>query len=498
VKALPELEVWFATGSQHLYGAEALRRVDDHSREIAASLDAEESIPVRVVHRPVVESPGAIRRLCLDATDSDRCVGVIAWMHTFSPAKMWIGGLTALRKPLLHLHTQFNRDLPWADIDMDFMNLNQSAHGDREFGYVLTRMRRARKTVVGHWREPRTVTRIGAWTRAAAGWREAQTLSVARLGDNMRYVAVTEGDKVEAEMRLGVSVNGYGIGDLVDAIDGVADAAVDELVSRYDADYDLVPELRDGGERRDSLRQEARIEAALRAFLDRGGHRAFTDTFEDLHRIPQLPGLAVQRLMADDYGFAAEGDWKTAALVRIAKVMSAGLDGGTSFMEDYTYDFDPADPKVLGAHMLEICPSIAGSRPSCEIHPLSIGGKADPVRLVFTAAPGPGVVVGILDLGERFRLVLNEIEVVSPDEELPRLPVARAVWRAKPDLATAAEAWLVAGGPHHTVFSTALGTEAIEDFARIAGVELLVVDERTRVSDVEKELRWNDAYHRFA
>jgi len=498
VKALGHLEVWFATGSQHLYGEEALRQVDAHAREIAGALDEAPQIPVRVVHRPVVESPTAIRRLCVEASAAPECAGVIAWMHTFSPAKMWIGGLAALRKPLLHLHTQFNRELPWAEIDMDFMNLNQSAHGDREFAHVLTRLRIARKTVVGHWRDPAVADRIGTWTRAAAGWHEAQMLSVARIGDNMRYVAVTEGDKVEAETRLGVSVNGYGVGDLVGAIAGVPDAAVDGLLDAYEAAYDLSPALRPGGERRESLREEARIEAGLRAFLDGGGHRAFTDTFEDLHGLAQLPGLAVQRLMADGYGFAAEGDWKTAALLRIAKVMAAGLPGGTSFMEDYTYHLDPADPKVLGAHMLEICPSIAAGRPSCEIHPLSIGGKADPVRLVFDAAPGPAVVVGILDLGPRFRLVLDEIDVVPPDEALPGLPVARAVWRARPDFATAAEAWLVAGGPHHTVFSLALPTEAFQDLAEMAGVELLVIDGRTRISDVKNELRWNDASYRLS
>ncbi len=496
-KALGRLEVWLVTGSQDLYGAEALDQVDRNAREIAASLDAAEAIPVRVVAKPVVKSPGSIRQVVLDANAAPGCVGVVVWMHTFSPARMWIAGLGELRKPLLHLHTQFNRDLPWAEIDMDFMNLNQSAHGDRELGYLLTRMRLARKTVVGHWRDPRVAERIGVWARAAAGRHEARALSVARLGDNMRSVAVTEGDKVEAEIRLGVSVNGYGVGDLVEAIEAVPDAAVAELLDAYEAEYDLVPELREGGGRRDSLRAEARIEAGLRSFLDAGGHRAFTDTFEDLHGLPQLPGLAVQRLMADGYGFSAEGDWKTAALVRIAKVMATGLDGGTSFMEDYTYHLDPAGPKVLGAHMLEICPSIAAGRPSCEIHPLGIGGKADPVRLVFTAAPGPAVVVGMLDLGDRFRLVLNEIDVVAPDEELPRLPVARAVWEPKPDLATAAEAWLVAGGPHHTVFSRALPTEAFEDLAEMLGVELVVVDERTRVSDLKKELRWTDAYHRL-
>jgi L-arabinose isomerase len=359
-------------------------------------------------------------------------------------------------------------------------------------------MRIARKTIAGDWRDPAVAARIGTWARAAAGWHEARNLSVARFGDNMRYVAVTEGDKVEAELRLGVSVNGYGVGDLADAIESVADSAVAELLDAYEGSYEVVPTLRDGGGRRESLRREARIEAGLRTFLDAGGHRAFTDTFEDLHGLPQLPGLAVQRLMADGYGFAAEGDWKTAALVRIAKVMSAGLDGGTSFMEDYTYHLDPAGPKVLGAHMLEICPSIARGRPSCEIHPLGIGGKDDPVRLVFTAAPGPAVVVGILDLGDRFRLVLNEIDVVPPDEELPRLPVARAVWRARPDLATAAEAWLIAGGPHHTVFSRALTTEVFADLAELVGVELLVIDDDTRIRDVKNELRWNDVSYRLS
>ena len=411
---------------------------------------------------------------------------------------MWIAGLGALQKPLLHLHTQFNRDLPWSEIDMDFMNLNQSAHGDREFGFMETRMRLRRKTVVGHWRDPAVVDRIGTWARAACGWHEAQTLGVARFGDNMRHVAVTEGDKVEAQLRLGVSVHGYGIGELADAMRAVPDAAVEGLVDEYEAEYELVPALRRDGDRRESLRDAARIEAGLRGFLEAGGFKAFTDTFEDLDGLPQLPGIAVQRLMADGYGFGGEGDWKTAALVRIAKVMGAGLDGGASFMEDYTYHLAPDGPKVLGAHMLEVCPSIAAGKPSCEIHPLSIGGKQDPVRLVFTAAPGPAVVAGLLDLGDRFRLVANEIDVVPPDEELPRLPVARAVWEPKPDFATAAEAWLLAGGPHHTVFSRALGTEAFVDLAEIAGLELLLIDERTHMSDFKKELRWNQAYFHLA
>ncbi len=498
MKALDPFEVWLVTGSQEMYGDAVLRRVDEHSRKVAASLDAAEAVPVRIVPTQVMTSAESIHRLCLEANAAAGCVGVICWMHTFSPAKMWIAGLGALQKPLLHLHTQFNRDLPWSEIDMDFMNLNQSAHGDREFGFVETRMRLRRKTVVGHWSDPTVVDRIGTWSRAACGWHEAQTLSVARFGDNMRHVAVTEGDKVEAQLRLGVAVNGYGIGELVDAVRDVSDAAVDGLLDEYEQQYELVPALRRDGDRRESLRDAARIEAGLRGFLEAGGFKAFTDTFEDLDGLPQLPGIAVQRLMADGYGFGGEGDWKTAALVRIAKVMSHGLDGGTSFMEDYTYHLAPEGPKVLGAHMLEVCPSIAAERPSCEVHPLSIGGKQDPVRLVFTAAPGPALVAGLLDLGDRFRLVVNEVDVVPPDEELPRLPVARAVWEPKPDFATAAEAWLLAGGPHHTVFSRALRSEAFVDLAEIAGLELLLIDERTHMSDFKKELRWNQAYFHLA
>lgn len=498
MKALAELEVWLVVGSQEMYGPATLRRVEEHAREVAAGLDADDAIPVRVVQRDVATSAGSIRRVALEANAADSCVGVIAWMHTFSPAKMWIAGLSLLQKPLLHLHTQFNRELPWAEIDMDFMNLNQSAHGDREFGHVAARLRLRRKTVVGHWCDPGVAARIGAWARAAAGWREAHDLRIARFGDNMRQVAVTEGDKVEAQARLGVSVDGYGVSALAEAVAGVADAEVDGLVAEYEGAYELAPELGAGGARREALRDAARIEAGLRGFLAAGGMRAFTDTFEDLDGLAQLPGIAAQRLMADGYGFAAEGDWKTAALVRIAKVMSAGLEGGTSFMEDYTYDLVPGGPAVLGAHMLEVCPSIAARRPTCEIHPLAIGGKDDPVRLVFTAAPGPAVLVALLDLGDRFRLVLNEVELVDPPEELPRLPVARALWRPKPDFATAAEAWLRAGGPHHTVLCRAVGTEAFADLAEIAGIELLVIDERTRVRDVANELRWNEAYYRLA
>jgi L-arabinose isomerase len=498
VNPLAELEVWFVAGTQEMYGGAVIAAVEAHAREVAGALDGADEIPVRVRDRGVALSSESIRRVCLEANADDSCVGLVIWMHTFSPAKMWIAGLSALRKPILHLHTQFNRELPWAEIDMDFMNLNQSAHGDRELGFMQTRMGVRRKTVVGHWSDPAVVRRLAAWTRAACGWHELQQLSVARFGDNMRQVAVTEGDKVEAQLRLGVSVNGYGSTELAQAVADTAEADVDTLVREYEEQYELVAALRADGERRDSLRDAARIEAGLRSFLDAGGFKAFTDTFEDLAGLPQLPGIGVQRLMADGYGFGGEGDWKTAALVRAAKVMSAGLDGGSSFMEDYTYDFAPNDGRVLGAHMLEVCPSIADGRPSCEIHPLSIGGRGDPVRLVFTARTGPAVNVALVDLGDRFRLLLNEVELVHPDAALPKLPVARALWRPKPDLSTSAEAWLLAGGPHHTVLSDQLDSEIVADFAEIAGVELVAIDADTRMRDFTRELRWNQAYYRLA
>ena len=498
MKPLGELEVWFVTGSQDLYGSDALRQVATDAERVAAALDAASAIPVRVVFRPVVASPEAIAATCLEANASDACVGIIAWMHTFSPARMWIAGLQALAKPLLHLHTQFNRDLPWGEIDMDFMNLHQSAHGDREFGYIESRLRVARKTVAGHWQDPYVADRIGAWARAASAWREARRLKVARFGDNMRHVADTEGDKVEAQIRLGVAVNGYGASDLGSAIREVPEAAVDLLLEAYADEYDVAPELGPGGSRREELREAARIEAALRAFLTAGGFGAFTDTFEDLDGLRQLPGIAAQRLMADGYGFGAEGDWKSAVMVRLLKVMATGLPGGTSFMEDYTYDLDPAGPTVLGAHMLEVCPTIAAARPSCEIHPLGIGGRSDPVRLVFDAAPGPAVVAGLTDLGDRFRMVANVIDIVPAPHPLTRLPVARAVWKPRPDMRTALETWLAAGGSHHTALSRALDPEPLVDFAEIAGIELLLIDETTTVPAFRRELRWNQAYHHLA
>jgi L-arabinose isomerase len=491
-------EIWFLTGSQDLYGDETLLQVADQSARVVAGLDGAADVPVPIVARPVLTTADAIRRVCLDANSDDRCAGVVAWMHTFSPAQMWIAGLRDLRKPLAHLHTQHNLALPWAEIDMEFMNLNQSAHGDRELGYLVTRLRKPRKTVVGHWDDPVVHRRLGAWARAARGWHEAQRLRIARFGDNMRRVAVTEGDKVEAHIRLGVAVDGYGVSELADRVADVRPGDVDALVEVYEDSYAVVPELRRGGDRHASLRDAAAIEVALRSFLAEVGARAFTDTFEDLAGLRQLPGIAVQRLMADGYGFGAEGDWKTALLVRLVKVMAAGLPGGTSFMEDYTYNLGAEEPQVLGAHMLEVCPTIAGGRPSCEIHPLAIGGRDDPVRLVFTAPPGTGLVVGLLDLGTRLRLVANEVDVVEPEEDLPRLPVARAVWQPRPDLATAAEAWLTAGGPHHTCFTQALDREVLDDLAEIAGVELVTIDATTTSRAIHQELRWNQAYYHLA
>ena len=492
---LKTLEVWFVTGSQHLYGEAALRQVAENSRQVVAGLNAGGRLPMCVVCKPIVTTPQAILEVCREANAAPNCAGLVLWMHTFSPAKMWIAGLTALQKPFLHLHTQFNRDLPWATIDMDFMNLNQAAHGDREFGFICTRMRKRRKVVVGHWQDAEVQDRMAAWMRAAAGAAEIRGLKIARLGDNMRQVAVTEGDKVEAQMRLGVEVNGFGVSELAKRVAEVSDGEVDRLVAKYEAEYTVAASLRSGGDHRASLNYAARLELGLRHFLDGGGFKAFTDTFEDLHGLMQLPGIAVQRLMAEGYGFGAEGDWKTAALGRAMKVMAQGLSGGTSFMEDYTYHLDPAGPLVLGAHMLEICPSLAAEKPSCEIHPLGIGGKADPVRLVFTAPPGPAVNAAMLDLGDRLRMLVNEVDVVSPPQPLPRLPVARAVWKPRPDLKTAAAAWIYAGGPHHTVLSQAMTTEQIGDFAEILGIELVTIDGKTRLGDIKNELRWNEAYY---
>jgi len=491
-------EIWFLTGSQSLYGEETLQQVAKQSSDIVRSLNDADNIPFEIVFKPVLKDTDAIQSIILEANADDDCIGLIAWMHTFSPAKMWIRGLTKLQVPLLHLHTQANVELPWADIDMDFMNLNQAAHGDREFAYIQSRLGISRKTVVGHVSSPRVLAKIESWARAAAGWHAIQNLKLARFGDNMRNVAVTEGDKTEAEVKFGVSVNTWSVNELAEAVDAVDESAVDELVAEYEELYDVVPALRADGDRHDSLRYGARLELGLRSFLEGGDFGAFTTNFEDLGSLRQLPGLAVQRLMAAGYGFGAEGDWKTAVLVRVAKVMGEGLPGGASLMEDYTYNLVPGHEVILGAHMLEVCPSLTTSKPSLEIHALGIGGKEDPVRLVFTADPGPAIVVSLADMRERFRLTANVVDVVEPEHDLPKLPVARAFWKPAPDLETSAECWLTAGGAHHTVMSTALSREVWEDFANIAGVELAMIDAATTTRDFANELRLNQTYYRLA
>ncbi len=488
-------ELWFVTGSQFLYGPQVLAEVEDNSKKIAAGLSQSEKIPVKIIFKSVVTTSDQIKQVCLEANNAPHCIGLITWMHTFSPAKMWIAGLKALQKPFVHLHTQYNRDIPWDTIDMDFMNLNQSAHGDREFGFMVSRMHINRKVIVGHWMNAQVQEELGIWSRAALAWDDAQNLKIARFGDNMRDVAVTEGNKVSAQIQFGYSVNGYGLGDLVKYVDQVSDAQVDDLIADYCDQYIVQKGLLPGAPRNTALREAAKIEAGLRAFLDEGGFKAFTTTFENLTGLKQLPGLSVQRLMKDGYGFGAEGDWKTAALLRSMKVMNAGLEGGTSFMEDYTYNFAPDNQLVLGAHMLEVCPSIAKGKPSLEIHPLGIGGKADPARLVFNVPAKPAIAATLLDMGDHFRILVNEVETVDPVKDLPLLPVARVVWKPLPSLKEAAAAWILAGGAHHTCFSQALDIRYMEDFAEMADVELVVIGRDTRLGEFKKELKWNEVYY---
>ena len=467
---LENYQVWFITGSQHLYGTGILKQVADDSMKIVEHLNKSGKIAVEIIWKPTVTALEEITGVINDANHVQRCIGIICWMHTFSPAKMWINGLKILHKPMLHLHTQFNRDIPWESIDMDFMNLNQSAHGDREFGFICTRMNIRRKVIAGHWQNDKILKQIDNWTRAAIGVTEASSLKVARFGDNMREVAVTEGDKIAAQIQFGFSVNGYGIGDLVKFVHAVTDAEIDSLVKEYKEFYTLR-----SAENTNSIREAAKLEAGIRAFLENGNFGAFTTTFEDLHGIRQLPGLACQRLMAEGYGFGAEGDWKTAALLRIIKTMSIGLPGGTSFMEDYTYHLEEGREKVLGAHMLEVCPSIASDKPSLEVHPLGIGGKEAPARLIFNGSTGPALNASLIDSGDKFRLVINEVETVKSDTDLPKLPVARVMWIPKPDFKTALEAWIHAGGAHHTVYSQAVSSEILKDFAEMTALETVMI-----------------------
>lgn len=493
---LKELEVWFITGSQDLYGEETLKKVAEHAHEVAQSLSDAKQIPVKVVYKPIVKSSEEIFETLQQSNVAKNCIGVITWMHTFSPAKMWIRGLNILQKPLLHLHTQFNRDIPWSTIDMDFMNLNQSAHGDREFGFMVSRMRKDRKVVVGHWQDDEVLEQINTWTRAAAGWHDWQGAKFVRFGDNMRFVAVTDGDKVEAELKFGFSVNTYGIGDLVQVINGINESDINDLLKVYEDSYTMADDLLEGGAKRSSVYEAAKIELGLKKFLEDGGFKGFSDTFEDLHGMIQLPGIAAQRLMEAGYGFAGEGDWKTSALVRACKVMGAGLAGGNAFMEDYTYHFNPENPMVLGSHMLEVDSSLAKDKPSLEVHPLGIGGKSDPARLVFNVAGGAALNASIIDMGNRFRLLVNEVEAVEVDQDLPNLPVARVLWKTLPDMKTGCAAWIYAGGAHHTAYSQNLTTAHLQDFANIAGLEYINIGAETNLNQFRNELHWNEMYYK--
>jgi len=493
---LKKFEIWFITGSQHLYGEETLNKVAQHSKEIASYFDKHKNIPVNVVYKPVVKTPDEIFDIMEAANQTKNCIGLVTWMHTFSPAKMWIRGLNILQKPLLHLHTQFNRDIPWDSIDMDFMNLNQSAHGDREFGFMVSRMRMNRKVVVGFWQDEEVIKDINIWSRAAAAWADWQGAKFVRFGDNMRYVAVTDGDKVEAELKFGYSVNTHGVGDLVAVINQITDAQIDDLVNEYTKIYTLNVDLLNDTNKKQAIREAAKIELGLKTFLEKGNYKGFTDTFEDLHGMVQLPGIAAQRLMQQGYGFAGEGDWKTAALVRAFKVMGAGLPGGNAFMEDYTYHFDPDNSLVLGSHMLEVDSSLAYGKPTVEVHPLGIGGKSDPVRLVFNVAGGDALNASIVDMGNRFRMIVNEVKAIEPLHDLPKLPVARVLWKPLPDMKTGCAAWIYAGGAHHTAYSQNLTASHMQDFADIAGIEIITIGQHTTISHLKNELMWNDVFYK--
>ncbi len=492
--AFQDFEVWFVTGAQLLYGGDAVIAVNAHSNEIVKGLNESGNLPVKVVYKGTVNSAAEVTATMRAANNESKCIGIITWMHTFSPAKMWIHGLQELKKPLLHFHTQFNKEIPWDTMDMDFMNLNQSAHGDREFGHIVSRMRKNRKVVVGHWQDEKAQGKIAVWMRVSAAWADAQDMLIIRFGDNMNNVAVTDGDKVEAELRLGYHVDYYPIGDLVAVQDTVTDAEIAELVKVYESEYELAANVKEGGKDRTQVIEAAREELALRKFLTAKGAKGFTTNFDALHGMNQLPGLASQRLMAEGYGFGAEGDWKTAALYRTMWFMGQGLEGGASFLEDYTLNFDGDNSSILQAHMLEVCPLIAENKPKLEVHPLGIGGKADPARLVFTTHEGTGVAATIVDMGNRFRMIVNQVDVIK-SKELPKLPVASALWIPQPNFEVGAGAWILAGGTHHTSFSFALTQEYLEDYAEMAGIEMIVIDKDTTISNFKKELRTNDVYY---
>ncbi|MDR7342360.1 L-arabinose isomerase [Pantoea alhagi] len=492
------LNVWFVIGTQHLYGPETLRQVADHAQQVVDGLNREAGLPVKLVMKPLVKSPDEALALCRDANHDTSCIGIITWLHTFSPAKMWIGGLSVLTKPLLQFHTQFNAEIPWDTMDMDFMNLNQTAHGGREFGFIGARMGLSHSVITGHWQDSQSHQRLGKWMRGAAARHASQQLKVARFGDNMREVAVTEGDKVAAQIQFGYAVNGWGVGDLVEVINQVSDGDVNALIDEYESQYRFSAVAAVNGEKRQNVLDAARIELGMKRFLDHEGCRAFTTNFQTLHGMTQLPGLAVQRLMAQGYGFAGEGDWKTAALLHIFKVMAGDRPGGTSFMEDYTYHFSPGNELVLGSHMLEVCPSIAKEeKPLLDVQFLGIGGKADPARLIFSTPAGQAVNASVIDMGDRFRLLVNVVDAIEQPQPLPKLPVANALWKAQPSLATASEAWILGGGAHHTVFSQALDVDDMRLYAELHGIEIMVIDNDTTLPAFKDALRWNEVYYRL-
>lgn len=483
---LKEYEFWFVVGSQFLYGPEVLETVAARAEEMAAKMNESGVLPCKIVYKVTAKTPEEISNVVKEANYQDTCAGVIAWMHTFSPSKMWIDGLQKLQKPYCHFATQYNRTIPNEEIDMDFMNLNQAAHGDREHGFIAARLRMPRKVIMGYWQDADVLSRLGDWMRSAAAVAFSKSLKVMRFGDNMRNVAVTEGDKVETQMKLGWQVNTWPVGELVEEINAVTEAEVDALMAEYESLYDMATE------NLAAVRYQAKEEIAMKKMLDREGCKAFSNTFEDLYGMEQLPGLASQRLMAQGYGYGGEGDWKVSALTAVIKAMTEGMTGGSAFMEDYTYHLEQGNEYSLGAHMLEVCPSVAAARPRIEVHPLGIGGKGDPARLVFEGHAGKACVVSLVDMGGRLRMICQDIETVKPIMDMPNLPVARVMWRAEPNLRTGAECWILAGGAHHTVLTYDATPEMLRDWARMMEIEFVHITKDTTPDALERELFLND------
>lgn len=488
---------WFCTGSQDLYGDECLQKVAEHSKIIVEKLNESGNLPFEVVWKPTLITNELIRRTFNEANIDDECAGVIVWMHTFSPAKSWILGLQEYRKPLLHLHTQFNMEIPYDTIDMDFMNENQSAHGDREFGHMVTRMGIERKVVVGHWSDEKLQKKIGSWMRTAIGVVESSHIRVMRVADNMRNVAVTEGDKVEAQLKFGWEIDAYPVNEIAESVAAVSESDTNALVDEYYSKYNILLEGRDPAEFRKHVAVQAQIELGFERFLEEKNYQAIVTHFGDLGALKQLPGLAIQRLMEKGYGFGAEGDWKVAAMTRIMKLMAEGMNGGTAFMEDYTYHFEPGNEMLLGSHMLEVCPSVAAEKPKIQVHPLGIGDREDPARLVFKAQTGDAIVVTLVDMGDRLRMIVNDVECKEQVNDMPNLPVAGVLWKPLPCLQTSAEAWIYAGGAHHSVLSYTLTADHMRDFAEIMGIEFIHINKDTEINEFKKELFYNDVAYKL-